>query len=217
MKALYIVGGNGLAKECYGHVQENIRRGMNVRFAGFIGHNGYRVDFGPLNRFFVGDLENVVLGKNDYCIIGSGQPELRRKIYIDLKNKNANLYNLIVGGNLGDLVGLGEGNILNASFPSPFVKIGNGNIFNFQVIVAHDVEIGDFNFFGPRSQILGEVRIGSGNSVGANSVLLPKCKMGNNNKIAPLSALYRGCRDGCYMQGNPAVKIGEVNDGSINF
>ena len=88
--------------------------------------------------------------------------------------------------------------------------MGNCNVFNLQIVVGHDVKIGDFNFFGPSSQILGNVTIGNSNSFGANSICLPHSKIGNNNKITPLSAIYKGCKDNCYMMGNPARKIGEI-------
>lgn len=213
MKNIFIVGGNGFARECYGHIQENIHRGDDICFGGFVGHNGYHVNFGPLGKFFIGDLAEVNFEENDFCIIGSGYPELRKIIYHDLKVKGAHFYNLIIGnGYLNDFIEIGEGNILNASFPSPFVKIGNGNLFNFQVIIAHDVEIGNFNFLGPRSQILGGAKIGSNNIIAANAILLPNSKIGDNNKIAPMSVLYKGCRNNCYMQGNPAIKIGVVEE-----
>jgi acetyltransferase EpsM len=212
MKKLYIVGGNGFAKECYEHIQSNIEKGDDICFGGFVGHNGYHVDFAKLSHYFIGDLSEIQFKEDDFCIIGAGYPELRRIIYNDLKHKGAQLYNLIIGnGRLSDLVELGEGNILNASFPSPFVQIGHGNVFNFEVVIAHDTLIGDFNFIGPRSQILGNARIGNDNTIGSNTVILPNSKIGNHNKIAPLSAIYKGCRNYCYMQGNPALKVGEVS------
>lgn len=213
MDRIFIVGGDGFARECYAHIQSVMQKDNNMYFGGFVGHNGYRVDFGALNKFFVGDLSEITFDKNDKCIIGAGYPHLRKIIYEDLKKKGAKLCNLIVGdGQLNEYVELGEGNILNHSFPSPYVKIGNGNLFNFQVIIAHDVTVGDFNFVGPRSQLLGGVRIGDNNTIATNAVLLPKSKIGNNNKIAPLSVLYKGCRNHCYIQGNPAVKVGVVEE-----
>ena len=88
--------------------------------------------------------------------------------------------------------------------------IGNCNVFNGNVILGHDATIGDYNFFGPASQILGNVKIGNQNQIGANSILLPNVKIGNNSKIAPISAVYKGCKNNCYLLGNPAVKVGEV-------
>lgn len=213
MKRIYIVGGNGFARECYVNIMNIAAADNSIVFGGFIGHNGYKVDFGSLSSYFVGDLSEVSLGENDYCVIGAGYPELRKKIYEDLKKKNAKFYTLVTKEEtMNEFIEIGEGNIFLHSFPSPNVKIGNGNLFNHQVIIAHDVEIGDFNFFGPRSQILGNVKVGNCNKVGANAVLLPQAKIGSCNDIAPLSAVYKGCKDNCYMVGNPALKIGEVSN-----
>ena len=56
MKNLYVVGGNGFAKECVQYIRCNAALGQDVKFGGLVGHNGYRVDFGDLNLYFCGDL-----------------------------------------------------------------------------------------------------------------------------------------------------------------
>ena len=215
MKNLYVIGGDGFARECYQQIKllENIDN--KIRFTGFVGHNGYKVDFKELNKYFICDLSEFKFTDNDYAIIGAAMPTLRRKIYLDIKAKtNAKFYTLAPHMyTLIDLLDLGEGNIfMPPCGPSPHVKIGNANVFNGDVIIGHDVEIGEFNFFGPKSQILGNVKIGDNNTIGAGSILLPKAKIGNNNKIAPLSAVYKGCRNDCCMLGNPALKVGELKD-----
>lgn len=214
MKKIYVVGGNGFAKECYQQILFQSYQDSEITFGGFIGHNGYKVDFGNLNEYFISDLSEFNFGKEDYAVIGAGMPDLRKKIYDDIKKKeNSKFYTLALMPYcyISPLVEVGEGNIFMASCcPSPHVKIGNGNLFNGDVIIGHDAEIGDFNFFGPRSQVLGNVKVGNSNQIGANTVLLPKAKIGNNNIIAPLSAVYKGCKNNCYMVGNPALKEGTV-------
>ena len=213
-KYVYIVGGNGFARECYMHLMDMQKKDDSIVFGGFLGHGGYghTVDYKDLQKYYVGEVSEHVFKENEYAVIGAGYPELRSKIYHDLKAQGVNFFTLISGNDdINKFVTMGEANIFNHSFPSPNVKIGNANVFNHEVIIAHDVEVGDFNFFGPRSQLLGEVKIGDYNTVGANTVVLPHAKIGNNNSIAPLSAIYKGCRNDCYMQGNPAIKIGEIN------
>ena len=212
-KRIFIVGGNGLAKECVQCVRWNIEQGADVVLGGLVGHNGYVVDFDALNNLFVGDLSQMKFGPDDYCVIGAGYPELRRKIYFDIKKQGGKFITLcdpscfIPKG-----VDLGEGNIFFSSQLTGYtgIKIGNGNLFNSNIHIGHDANVGDFNFFGPCSQILGAVTIGSDNIIGANAILLAHAKLGNNNKVAPLSCVYRGCRDNCYMIGNPAEKVGTV-------
>lgn len=212
-KRLFVVGGNGFAKECVQYIRWNIALGQGVEFGGLVGHNGYRVDFGDLNQFFVGDLSEMNFGPDDYCIIGAGYPDLRHKIYNDILSVGGQLENLVVPYvNTPINLNIGNGNcIINTLLTEcTDIKIGNGNLFNGNIVVGHDAQIGDFNFFGPCSQVLGAVKVGSDNIIGANAVLLPHSKIGNNNKIAPLSCVYRGCRDNCYMFGNPAEKVGTV-------
>lgn len=213
MKKIYIVGGNGFARECYHYIQTMSLTDGDIHFAGFLGHNGYghTVDYKELQKFYLGEVSEHKFSKDDYVVIGAGYPELRSVIYKELKERNLKFFTISIGAKLDESVEVGEANIfVPPFFPSCDIKIGNCNVFNGSVVVGHDCEIGDCNFFGPRSQVLGTVKIGSYNKFGANSILLPHCKIGNYNKISPLSAVYKGCKDYCYMHGNPAIKIGEI-------
>ena len=209
---VFIVGGDGFARECASYLMELEQHDKTIEFGGFFGHNGYRVDFKSGESFFLGDVSEHVFLENECAVIGAGYPELRQKIYADLKAQNIRLYNLVAWGCfIHPSVELGEGNVFAPPFHSSVdMKIGNGNLFNGGVNTGHDNVVGDFNFFGPRSQLLGKVKVGSRNIIGATAVLLPHCKIGDDNKISPLSAVYKGCRNRCYMHGNPAVKTGVV-------
>lgn len=214
MKKVYIVGGNGLARECYMYLKTLEKSRENVCFAGFLGHGGYghTVDYKNLQKYYLGEVSGHEFKENEYAIIGAGYPKIREQIYNDLKLANIKMYTLITADSyINELVSLGEGNIFNrVNITSPHIKIGNGNLFNIEIIIGHDATIGDFNFFGPRSQILGNVTVGNSNTFGANSIMLPNSKIGNNNKIAPLSAVYKGCKNNVYMIGNPALNEGNV-------
>lgn len=211
-KKVFIVGGNGFARECASYLFELEQHGAMVEFGGFLGHNGYTVDFKKGN-FFKGDVSEHNFLENEFAVIGAGYPELRVKIYEDLKIRGIRLFNLVAWGcTIHPSVELGEGNVFAPPFYSSVeMKIGNGNVFNGGVNTGHDLVVGDFNFFGPRSQLLGAVYVGNRNTIGANAVLLPKCRIGNDNKISPLSVVYKGCWNKSYMHGNPAVKIGAVD------
>ena len=214
MKRVFIVGGNGFARECY-YMLKLSKRGYaasDFEFGGFLGHGGYghTVNYKEYQHLYKGEVSDFSFCEDDYIIIGAGYPHLRKKIYDDVKKLGLKFFTLSVDGTeFASSVKYGEANI----FGSPFritvdINIGTGNVFNGGIVVGHDAEIGDFNFFGPSSQILGTVKVGDMNQIGANSILLPNSKLGNNNKIAPLSAVYKGCKDCGYYMGNPAVKIG---------
>ena len=44
MKNVYVVGGNGFAKECYQHIMFMHYKNPEINFVGFLGHNSYKVD-----------------------------------------------------------------------------------------------------------------------------------------------------------------------------
>lgn len=210
MKTIFIVGGDGFARECYWYLQESLYDDERVNFGGFLGNGGYghTVDYKDLQHLYKGEVADYTFCENEYVVIGAGYPDLRKKIYEELKQRNVQFFN-IIGKNvyLTPTVKIGEANVITGmSTFTADIEIGNGNVFNGHVTVGHDSKIGNFNFFGPRAQVLGDVKIGNSNIIGANAILLPHCKIGNNNKIAPLSAVYKGCRDNCYMIGNPALK-----------
>lgn len=211
MKKVFIVGGDGFARECHSNLNVMKRDDPSIEFGGFLGHGGYghTVNYKHLQEFYLGEESDHTFKEDEYVIIGAGYPDLRRKIYNDLKKRNVRFFNLILG-KYGSSVTFGEANISVYTSLTVNTKIGNGNVFNGAVIVGHDTEIGDFNFFGPRSSVLGAVKIGDDNTIGTNAVILPHAKIGNNNKVAPLSAVYKGCRHNCYMLGNPALKVGEI-------
>ena len=214
MKKVFIVGGDGFARECYMNLTRIDEYNKEVIFGGFLGHGGYghTVDYKEYQHLYKGEVADYKIEENDYFIIGAGYGELRIKIYNDLKALGCKFYTLIGKGvELSDSFKYGEANIFTPPFLSSVsINIGNGNVFNGSVVMGHDVEIGDFNFFGPSTNILGNVKIGNMNTIGVSSIFLPKSKIGNNNKISPMSVIYKGCKDNCYMAGNPAIKIGEV-------
>ncbi len=213
MQKVYIVGGNGFARECYLYLLWMSETNPEIQFGGFLGHGGYghTVDYKNLQEFYLGEVSEHEFKENESAIIGAGYPELREKIYKELKSRHVNLFNLIPPYvYINSTVEIGDGNVFAAPFcPGPNVKIGNGNVFNGDVVVGHDAEIGDFNFFGGKSQVLGGVKIGNSNKIGVASVFLPHSKVGDNNQIAPLSVIYKGCKNKCYISGNPALKVGD--------
>ncbi len=210
-KRIFIVGGNGFARDCYWTLRQVMNEDPEISFGGFLGHGGFghTVDYCEFQKFYCGEQTEHLFGEHDFIVIGAGYPQLRKKIYDDLKKRGCRFFNLIDPAvRLNPSVKMGEANVIAPPcFPSLNITIGTGNVFVADPGIGHDVVVGDFNFFGPKSQLLGNVRVGDMNTIGAGAVLLPHAKIGSRNKIAPLSAVYRGCGDDCCLLGNPALKI----------
>ena len=213
MKRIFIVGGDGFARECYFALSQQPQFNKEICFGGFLGHGGYGsgVDYKSVSEFFICEVTEFNFCDDDYVIIGAAYPSLRSKIYKDLKQLNVKYYNLITADSIiNSSASIGECNIIISALVSADTIIGDGNVFNYQSVVGHDACIGNFNFLGPRSQILGCAILKDYNQIGAGTVVLPKAKLGSNNIIAPLSAVYKGCKNNKYLMGNPALNVGQV-------
>jgi acetyltransferase-like isoleucine patch superfamily enzyme len=215
MNKLFIVGGDGLARELYMHIIRHEKYEEEFSFGGFLGHAGYGhvVDYKNLQHLYKGELDDYTFEESDFCLIGLGNPALRKKVFDDIKCAGGRLANFISSISVvaEDLV-MGEGNLVISSLVAVSVTMGDGNILNGNVAFGHDTFIGDFNFFGPASHLLGNVILGNYNQIGTSSIVLPKGKVGNHNKVAPLSVIYKGCKNNGYYLGNPAVKMGNVDE-----
>jgi hypothetical protein len=129
-KRVYIVGGNGFARECYGNLLRMIATDSSIQFGGFLGHGGYghTVDYKDLQKYYSGEVSEHIFKEDEYVVIGAGYPELRKKIYADLKKLNVRFFTIYIGEKLPKSIEIGESNI----FAPPFVcscniKIGNNN------------------------------------------------------------------------------------------
>lgn len=212
MKKIYVVGGNGFARECYAYIERISKDDNEIIFGGFLGEGGYVPDLEDYPEMFKGDVSDFIFDKNDYVVIGSGDPIIRKRIYEYLKNRNIKFYTLIDPSTIiFPFSEIGEANIfVKGCIVSSQTKIGDGNLFNGDISMGHNATVGNFNFLAPGVQLLGYSVVGDLNSIGTNSVVLPKAKIGNRNKIAPISAVYTFCKDNGIYMGNPARKMGEV-------
>lgn len=215
MTDIIIIGNSGAARECYQLLTDCIWASPSLRyawnFAGFLSYKGYKGQLGSLQSFFLGDLDAFEILPTQKFIIGIGSPQLRKEVFLALKEHSAHFVNLISPWSYvpGDFK-MGEGNIINSGCNfSGNCSVGDGNYFNGSVRLGHDVTIGSFNFFGPATTVLGAGQVGDTNIMAVQSTLLEHGRIGDNNHILPGSILFKGCRDNCRMSGNPALKISE--------
>lgn len=214
-KKIYIVGGLGLTRELQRYIND-ISKYEDIEFAGFLGHNGYgeQVDYCQEQHWYKGDVLQHKFEEDEYCVIGAGFPKARKAIYEDLKKLGVKFYTIFwPKTEVPATTEIGEANIfIGLTMISVNAKIGNANLFNGTVAISHDRIVGDYNFFGPKTIVLGRTQIGNENTVGANSIIMADAKVGNNNKITPLSVIYKKCKNNGYYAGNPALKIGDIEE-----
>ena len=208
-KNICIVGGDGLARECYTYIERMRLAWGGISFKGFWGEGGYKPELKEFMPLFKGDVSEYSFKDGDYVVLGSGIPERRSRPYACLLERGVRFFTVLDPSSVVfEHADFGVANIFATNCRiSAQTRIGVGNVFNGDNAIGHDVSVGDFNFIAPQVQLLGHVKVGSFNSIGTGSVILPKVSVGNGNKIAPLSAVYSRCRDNKTLLGNPAVEV----------
>lgn len=218
MPRICIAGNSSAARECYWilrDLQESAPAlASYYEFDGFYSWGGFPDNLEELKDYARGPLETHNFSPDELWVIGIGKPSLRRDVFNYLKARGATLMNLIhPWTSICPSASLGEGNVFQRGCTVyANARIGNGNYINGAVNLSHDASIGDFNFLAPYSIILGGARIGNLNHLAPHAVLMEKAHMGDCNSLAPGSALFKGCGDRARLSGNPALKIGEMND-----
>ena len=66
MKKVFIVGGNGFARECYYNLMLMQENDKNIQFGGFLGHGGYghTVDYKDLQPYYIGEVKDYTFKKD---------------------------------------------------------------------------------------------------------------------------------------------------------
>lgn len=212
-KNIIMIGAGGFASECYEYLQDVMKTDANINFKGFLSTSNDLHSYG-LENYFLGHYDDYAFQKNDFVVIAIGSCYARKKIYEALKERNVNFYSLI-----SPKAFIPNPEVISeCTIIAPFVTVamnvnlGIGNVVGALSGIGHDTNIGDFNVFSSHTDICGFSKIGNHNFFGSRVSVLPKAKIGNNNKIAAGSVIYKICRDNSVMQGNPAVKISNVED-----
>jgi len=210
-KNILIAGSSGFASECYGILLDNMTRDKTLHFGGFLAPDNQLQRYG-LEKHYLGHEKDYRFKSEDKIIIGVGQPALRKKIFDYLKDKRANICNLVSFYSLiAPGLTIGEGNIIAPYCTLPAsVKIGDGNLINSYSSLGHDVQVGNFNVISSYCNLTGFSSIGSQNQLGISTIMLPNSCLGNDCKVAPGSVIYKGFKNNVMIAGNPAHKIGKI-------
>ena len=77
MKTIYIVGGDGFARECLYFLLGVAKKSGDIIFGGYLGHGGYghTVNYKSQQYLYKGEVSEHKFGENEYVIIGAGYPK----------------------------------------------------------------------------------------------------------------------------------------------
>jgi sugar O-acyltransferase (sialic acid O-acetyltransferase NeuD family) len=162
---------------------------------------GYTV-LGPVDEVF-STLENISIAN------AIGNSKVVEKIIDKLKEMNKGFIfpNLIHPSVQIDRtsVKLGEGNLFNANVViTADISIGDFNYFNRCCSISHDSVIGNYNFIHSGVHPCGGLNMGHKNWLGVGSVVIQGVKLGNNITIGAGAVVLKEVADNSIMVGNPA-------------
>lgn len=215
MPKVCIVGNSGAARECYWILRDLLESSPGLAayyaFSGFYSWDAYPDNLKELAEFSRGPIETHRIDGEELYIIGIGKPDLRRGVFMWLKERKAKLMNLIHPWTaICPSATMGEGNVFQRGCTVyANAQIGNGNYINGAANLSHDAKIGDFNFLAPYAIVLGGAHIGDLNWLAPHAVIMDRAGIGDHNLVAPNSSVFKGAGSNARLIGSPAIKMGE--------
>lgn len=188
MKNLIIVGAGGFAKEIYGYIKNDIKKGLlkDIVIKGFLvdfldDHKKLNVD-----EPYLGKIRDYASFANDFLIVAIGENPGREKIVNMLEDKRVQFYTYIHSSACIDFSArIGKGVII---CPNAMVNanalVSDFSVLNIYSSIAHDVVIGQNSILSPYATLNGCVEAGKNLFMGTRSTILPKIKVGDNCTIS---------------------------------
>ena len=148
--------------------------------------------------------------KNFIITIGQiKSPEIRIKIYNNLKSLNVNLPVIISPfSHVSKHSEINEGTIIMHNvIVNAGAKIGKNCIINNKALIEHDAIIGDNCHISTNAKINGDCIVNSNTFFGSGAILSNGITIAENNIIAAGAVIYRNTKPNATYIGNPARKI----------
>lgn len=160
----------------------------------------------------LGGIDSLNNYNEPICIhIAIADIKSRVRIVNQISNENVEFPNIVAPNVLffdRTTVKLGKGNLINFNCQiSCDVQIGDFNLLNGSVVIGHDTTIGSFNSLMPTTRISGNCSVGEYNFFGLHSMSIQGIKVGNNTRIGAGSLLSHNTQDRHLYFGNPAKRM----------
>jgi sugar O-acyltransferase (sialic acid O-acetyltransferase NeuD family) len=151
-----------------------------------------------LGRLFKFDKMLVEFKDDDLeFIIANGEPVVREKLFIKLKENNIKIISLIDPlASISPSANIGDGLI---AYPFSIIasdaSIGNNVLVNAGAIIGHDIIVGHNTVISPQVCIGGGTRIGDNSYIGMGSKIKEKLVIGSGVIVGMSSAVHRDVPD----------------------
>ncbi len=192
-------------------VAQGIFESMNKKVIGYCEKE--EKSFNPFSISYYGTEESdeglLALQQNDF-FIAIGNNFIRRKIHVNLANKNLTPINAIHPSSIIDKNSTihASGVMISAGVCiNPLAKIGQGVICNTGSIIEHECMVKEFAHIAPGAVLCGNVTIGENAFIGANAVIKEGITIGENAIVGAGSVVIKNVTSNAKVAGNPSILL----------
>lgn len=211
---LIIINASNFGREVHTWSRQAIQAGAPWQIKGFLDSRKNILDGFDYDSPILAAPEDYQPVEGDVFLCAVGEPLLKRKYAMMMEEKGAVFTSLVHPTALiGHKVVIGSGAII-----CPFtqlscdIQLGKHVLFGTLSSLAHDTSIGSYSQISGGCQINGHASIGEGVFLGSSVTVLPHARMEDWAYAGAGSVILRRVKTRTKVFGNPAVKIGIVND-----
>lgn len=206
---LAIIGGGDHALEVLNYIidDNNLYKRVEKIFIVDINKKN-RSDFLALSKkiYFLNNINKLDKIKPLKASISFGEPNLRRKCFLELKKKKINLISIIHKTSYISRQSIMSDGIIIAPkcVIAPFAKVQENVLINSGNVIGHHSDIGKHSVICPNSFTAGHSKVGQECFLGPNSSLIQQSKLNDYSRLSANSVLYTKSQKFSLCHGNPA-------------
>lgn len=213
---LIIIGAGEFGREVHTWVGQAIEHGTRWVVKGFLDDRPDALRGYDTGAPILGSIAGYAPGLDDEFLCAIGEPRDKRACYEAMTAKGARFATLVHPTALvGRNVVLGPGTLL-CPFTQLSCDITLGKLVTFGTYsnTGHDTAIGDFAQVSGSCEINGRAIVEEGAFLGSHATILPRVRVGAYAYVGAGSVVLKNVKPGVKVFGNPAVRIGLVDEGT---
>jgi sugar O-acyltransferase (sialic acid O-acetyltransferase NeuD family) len=206
---LILVGCGAFARELINWVDDLVEMGNSIPVTGFLDNNPDALKGFPYSIPYLSSIETYMPQQGDRLLMAVGDPNSKKKLFLELKSKGATFAALIhPSATVARTAKIGEGVVVCPhALISADAIIGDLCAINGSASVGHDVNLGDFATLSSHVDLTGWVHVGECVFFGSGARVLPKIKIGKGARIGAGSVVMRSVPADGVVYAPPAKRL----------